>query len=79
MLVQSHSSLFIEFSQLRAILALRELASLAKAGERLHLSPSAVFCQIRQLEDELGQKLYELTLLTNVDILRAPLGVVWDG
>jgi DNA-binding transcriptional LysR family regulator len=49
----------MEFSQLRAILALRELASLAKAGERLHLSPSAVFCQIRQLEDELGQKLYE--------------------
>jgi DNA-binding transcriptional LysR family regulator len=59
MLVQSHSSLHMEFSQLRAILALRELASLAKAGERLHLSPSAVFCQIRQLEDELGQKLYE--------------------
>jgi hypothetical protein len=49
----------MEFSQLRAILALRELASLAKAGERLHLSPSALFCQIRQLEDELGQKLYE--------------------
>ena len=49
----------MEFSQLRAILALRELASLAKAGEHLHLSPSAVFCQIRQLEDELGQKLYE--------------------
>ena len=47
------------FSQLRAILALRELASLAKAGEQLHLSPSAVFCQIRQLEDEFGQKLYE--------------------
>jgi len=49
----------MEFSQLRAILALRELASLAKAGEHLHLSPSAVFCQIRQLEDEFGQKLYE--------------------
>jgi DNA-binding transcriptional LysR family regulator len=49
----------MEFAQLRAILALRELASLAKAGEHLHLSPSAVFCQIRQLEDELGQKLYE--------------------
>src|SRR5215831_7333338 len=51
--------LHMEFAQLRAILALRELASLAKAGEHLHLSPSAVFCQIRQLEDELGQKLYE--------------------
>ena len=44
---------------MRAILALRELASLAKAGEQLRLSPSAVFCQIRQLEDEFGQKLYE--------------------
>jgi DNA-binding transcriptional LysR family regulator len=49
----------MELSHLRAILALRELASLARAGDRLHLSPSAVFCQIRQLEDELGQKLYE--------------------
>src|SRR5260370_9134092 len=49
----------MEISQLRAIIALRELASLARAGEQLHLSPSAVFCQIRQLEDEIGQKLYE--------------------
>ena len=49
----------MEISQLRAIVALRELASLARAGEQLHLSPSAVFCQIRQLEDEIGQKLYE--------------------
>ncbi len=38
---------------------MRELETLAKAGEKLHLSPSAIFCQIRQLEDELGQKLYE--------------------
>lgn len=49
----------MELSQLRAILALREFASLARVGEQLHLSPSAVFCQIRQLEDETGQKLYE--------------------
>jgi DNA-binding transcriptional LysR family regulator len=49
----------MEFAQLRAILAVRELASFAKAGEQLHLSASAVFCQIRQLEDEIGQKLYE--------------------
>jgi len=49
----------MEASQLRALLALQELASLAKAGEHLHLSPSAIFCQIRQLEDETGQKLYE--------------------
>ena len=41
------------------MLALQEVASLARAGEQLHLSPSAVFCQIRQLEDEIGQKLYD--------------------
>ncbi len=49
----------MEISQIRAIVAMRELESLAKVGEKLHLSPSAIFCQIRQLEDELGQKLYE--------------------
>jgi len=49
----------MELSQLKAILALQELASLARAGEQLHLSASAVFCQIRQLEDEIGQKVYE--------------------
>jgi DNA-binding transcriptional LysR family regulator len=36
-----------------------ELASFSKAGERLHLSPPAVFAQLRQLEAELGEKLYE--------------------
>src|SRR5579872_2486642 len=49
----------MEFSQLRALVALQELASLARVGEQLHLSPSAVFCQIRQLEEETGQKIYE--------------------
>ena len=49
----------MEISQVKAIIALREMESLARVGEKLHLSPSAIFCQIRQLEDELGQKLYE--------------------
>src|SRR5574340_1313043 len=49
----------MEMSQLRSILALKDLASFARAGEQLHLSPPAVFGQIRQLEDELGEKLYE--------------------
>lgn len=49
----------MEMSQLRAILALKELASFAKAGEHLHRSPPAVFGQIRQLEEEIGQRLYE--------------------
>lgn len=52
-------SLAMELPQLRAILALRELSSFARAGEHLHLSPPAVFGQIRQLEEELGEKLYE--------------------
>ncbi len=49
----------MELSQLRALLALKETCSLARAGEYLHLSSSAVFSKIRQLEDETGQKLYE--------------------
>jgi DNA-binding transcriptional LysR family regulator len=49
----------VEICQLKAVLALRDLASLTKAAKLLHLSPSAVFCQIRQLEEEFGLKLYE--------------------
>jgi DNA-binding transcriptional LysR family regulator len=48
----------LEFAHTRALVALGELASFRKAGERLHLSPPAVFAQIRQLEVELGEKLY---------------------
>jgi DNA-binding transcriptional LysR family regulator len=49
----------VEISQLRAILVLRDTASLTAAGKQLGLSASAVFCQIRQLEEEIGAKLYE--------------------
>lgn len=49
----------MEFSQLRAIQALAELHSFTLAAERLHLSPPAVFSQIRQLEERLGERLYE--------------------
>ena len=49
----------MEFSQTRALVALGELASFRKAGERLHLSPPAVFAQIQQLEAEVGEKLYQ--------------------
>lgn len=49
----------MELSQLKALLTLAEVASFARVGEQLHLSPSAVFCQIRQLEEETGQKMYE--------------------
>jgi DNA-binding transcriptional LysR family regulator len=49
----------MDLSGLRALMALRDLASFARVAEKVHLSSSAVFCQIRQLEDQLGQKLYE--------------------
>ena len=49
----------MEVSQLRALLALRDLASFTRAGEQLHLSPPAVFGQIRQLEDQIGLRVYE--------------------
>jgi DNA-binding transcriptional LysR family regulator len=49
----------MDISALRALVALREHASFARVSERVNLSSSAVFCQIRQLEDQLGQKLYE--------------------
>ncbi|MEO8026313.1 MAG: LysR family transcriptional regulator [Bryobacteraceae bacterium] len=49
----------MEFSQARALLAVAELSSFKKAGERLHLSPPAIFAQVHQMESELGEKLYE--------------------
>ena len=49
----------MELSQLQALIGIGELANFRKAGERLHLSPPAVFDQIRQLELKVGQKLYE--------------------
>ncbi len=49
----------MELAHSRALIAVGELGSFSKAGERLHLSPPAVFAQIHQLEAELGEKLYE--------------------
>ena len=49
----------MEISQLRALLALKESASLTLAGKRLGQSTSTTFCQIRQLEQEIGKKLYQ--------------------
>ena len=49
----------MELSNLRALVALSELGTFANAGERLHLSAPAVFDQIRKLEMEAGEKLYE--------------------
>jgi DNA-binding transcriptional LysR family regulator len=49
----------MELAQLRAVVALADLSSFARAAERLHLSSPAVFNQIRQLEERLGGRLYE--------------------
>ena len=49
----------MELAHSRALVAVSELGSFSKAGQRLHLSPPAVFAQIHQLETELGKKLYE--------------------
>ncbi|MCP5116795.1 MAG: LysR family transcriptional regulator [bacterium] len=49
----------MELSQLRAVVALRELASISKVADALHLTPPAVFSQIRHLEEQIGAKLYE--------------------
>lgn len=49
----------MEISQLRALLFLKESASLTMAGKLLGQSTSTTFCQIRQLEQEIGKKLYQ--------------------
>lgn len=49
----------MEISQLRALLALKESASLTIAAKRIEQSTSATFCQIHQLEQEVGKKLYQ--------------------
>lgn len=41
------------------MLALQEFANLTLAANRLELSTSAIFCHIRQLEQEIGKKLYQ--------------------
>src|ERR1035437_326837 len=57
--IERRSICNMDISALRALVALREHSSFARVSERVNLSSSAVFCQIRQLEDQLGQKLYE--------------------
>lgn len=49
----------MELAHARALIAIGDLGSFSKAGERLNLSPPAIFAQIHQLEAELSEKLYE--------------------
>jgi LysR family glycine cleavage system transcriptional activator len=46
---------------LRAFWAAARHGSFVAAADELHVTPSAVSLQVRQLEDELGQKLFERT------------------
>lgn len=48
----------IEFRHLRTLHALRETDSLVDAGERLHLTQSALSHQVRELEERMGLQLF---------------------
>ena len=49
----------MEFRELRSLVALADLAGIARAAEKLHLSPPAIHKQLKLLEAELGVQLYE--------------------
>mgnify|MGYP001101507128 CR=1 FL=1 len=50
-----------KFQQLRAFYYAYRMRSLTKAGEQLHLSQSAMSRLIKQLEEVLGQRLFDRT------------------
>lgn len=49
----------MELRELRSLVTLAELGSLAATAAKLHLSPAAIHKQLRALETELGIRLYE--------------------
>ena len=49
----------MEFRELRSLVALADLGGIARAAEKLHLSPPAIHKQLKLLEAELGVQLYE--------------------
>jgi DNA-binding transcriptional LysR family regulator len=48
----------MEIRQLRAFLAIAELGTFTAAAQRVHVTQAAISMQIRQLENELGSKLF---------------------
>lgn len=49
----------MDIKQVRSLVTLAELSNITRTGEKLHLSASAIFKQLKLLEDELGVRLYE--------------------
>jgi DNA-binding transcriptional LysR family regulator len=49
----------VELRELRTLVVLSELGRISLAAERLHLSPPAIHKQLKNLEEELGVRLYE--------------------
>ncbi|MCJ0764031.1 LysR family transcriptional regulator [Variovorax terrae] len=47
--------------QLLAFLEISRLKSFAKAAERIHLSPSGMSMLVKELEDQVGARLFERT------------------
>ena len=51
----------MDLNQLRAFAAIADTGQLTRAAKRLHLSQPALSAQLRALEDDLGQRLFERT------------------
>ena len=49
----------LNYHHLHAFWAVAKEAHLTRAAERLHVAPSALSTQIRQLEEALGQPLFD--------------------
>ena len=49
----------MEIRQLRAFIAIAEAGTFTAGAQRVHVTQAAVSMQIRQLESELGAKLFD--------------------